>query len=214
MIASAVYNNYLENLLSGQRTKCFEIAETLIKGGIELNEFYSDLIRRSMYQVGELWETNKISVAVEHLCTAITESVLSTTYPVLFAEAPKYGKVIISCSPNEYHQLGGRIIADYLTFKGWDCMFLGANTPVEDMISLIKDEEPDFVGLSLSIFSKVQTLVDTMAEIKDKFPETDIIVGGHAFMEIADQGFSGDVLCRYISGFEELDRFTEEKRAV
>ncbi|WP_254434125.1 B12-binding domain-containing protein [Halobacillus sp. Marseille-Q1614] len=45
---------------------------------------YEDIITPAMYHVGELWEKNEISVADEHLATAICDFVLSR----LDAKAP------------------------------------------------------------------------------------------------------------------------------
>ncbi len=97
---------------------------------MELKSLYMDLFQRSLYAVGELWELNKISVAREHLATAITESLLNLVYPRLFENTPTGKKVVVSCAANELHQIGGKIVADFFELNGWESHFLGANTPV------------------------------------------------------------------------------------
>ena len=94
--------------------------------------FYNNLFQKSLYRVGELWESNRISVAKEHLATAITEGLLNLVYPKLF-EPEQYRKgrtILISCTANEFHQIGGKMVADVCELNGWDSHFLGANTPV------------------------------------------------------------------------------------
>ncbi|GAA6172777.1 hypothetical protein NBRC116592_24470 [Colwellia sp. KU-HH00111] len=55
MIENDLYNDYLKNLTSGQRAKLSDAVNGLLKEGIPVPELYEELIRRSLYQVGELW---------------------------------------------------------------------------------------------------------------------------------------------------------------
>jgi methanogenic corrinoid protein MtbC1 len=73
MINEATYTGYKKTLLAGDRFNCKDIVQTLLDNKIDIKELYTDLFQRSMYEVGELWENNRISVANEHLATAITE---------------------------------------------------------------------------------------------------------------------------------------------
>jgi hypothetical protein len=51
---------------------------------VQVKSLYKDLFQKSLYRVGEVWEFNRISVAREHLATAITEGFLNLIYPMLF----------------------------------------------------------------------------------------------------------------------------------
>ena len=69
----------------------------------------------------------------EHLATAISESLLNLTYPRLFAQ-PRNGKsAVVTCVSNEYHQIGGKMVADIFELNGWRGHFLGANMPEADL---------------------------------------------------------------------------------
>jgi MerR family transcriptional regulator, light-induced transcriptional regulator len=176
-----LYQKYLKALLDGKRMACRDIVQNLIDGSIDIKKLYSDLFQRSMYTVGELWENNKITVAHEHLATAITESLLNLAYPAIFASPRTGRKVIISCSVNEYHQVGGKMVADIFELNGWDGHFLGANSPVEDMARFIQEIKPDIVGLSLSILSNIDNLKHHIEAIRSDFPNMDLLIGGQAF---------------------------------
>ena len=120
MITENVYQEYQVKLHSGNRSGCMVIVKELLAAEIKIKDLYINLFQRSMYEVGTLWETNKISVATEHLCTAITESLINLTYPYLFSTERHGKKAIITCTPGEYHQIGARIVADYFELNGWD----------------------------------------------------------------------------------------------
>ena len=181
MIDDALYQKYMKALLAGNRSECVDIVQTLLDGKIGLQTLYRDLFHRSMYQVGELWETNRISVAREHLATATTESLLNLAYPHIFSSERKGKKALISCSVNEYHQIGGKMVADIFEMYGWDSRFLGANSSTESILKLIDEEKPDIVGLSLSILSNIDHLVRGIESVRADFPRTDLLVGGQAF---------------------------------
>lgn len=181
MIDADLYNTYLDALLAGRRSECRRIVQELLDAGIEVKRLYGGLFQRSMYRVGELWETNRISVANEHLATSITESLLNLSYPLVFG-TPRIGKkAVISCSANEFHQVGGKMVADILELHGWDGHFLGANTPPGELVQVIAAETPDLVGLSLSILSNLEQLKRVIEAVRADFPNLDLVIGGQAF---------------------------------
>ncbi len=72
MIEESVYKHYFKALVSGDRSRCAETVSQLIEKNTTAQIIYTDLFQKSLYEIGELWEQNRISVAVEHLATAIT----------------------------------------------------------------------------------------------------------------------------------------------
>ena len=89
MITEDIYSEYLSHLLSGRRTECNRMVQGLLDAGIAVKDLYKDLLQKSLYEIGWLWERNKISVAREHLATAITEGVMNLVYPALFRTEKK-----------------------------------------------------------------------------------------------------------------------------
>jgi methanogenic corrinoid protein MtbC1 len=209
MITEALYQEYLNLLLEGNRRECARIVQQLLDREIEIKALYADLFQKSLYEVGRLWEFNRISVAKEHLVTAITEGLLNLVYPRLFDSAApdssNVRKVVISCAANEFHQIGGKMVADMFELNGWDSQFLGANTPVDHMLAHIQDEKPDLVGLSVSVYFNMPALKAGLAAIRGNFHHLDILVGGQAF------NWGGTEIPRQYSGttyVPSLDRLT------
>ena len=181
-IENELYLTYLHSLLQGDRGTCLNIVTTLLSDKIEIREIYTDLFQKSMYRVGELWEINEISVAREHLATSITENMLNITYPHLFTGRQSAEKAIISCTANEYHQLGGKMVADIFELHGWDTHFLGVNTQINDLLTFIDAIKPDLIGLSLAVYFNIAALEATLETLHAHFNNLDILVGGHAFI--------------------------------
>jgi len=206
MITENLYQNYFNALLAGRRSECSAIVNDLLDAKIDIKELYSDLFQRSLYSVGELWENNRITVANEHLATSITESLLNLTYPFIFATERTGRKAVISCSANEFHQVGGKMVADIFELNGWDGHFLGPNSPTADMAQFIQDVQPDVVGLSLAILPNIDHLKRSIEIVRADFPKIDLLVGGQAFRWGGIDTIRRYAGTEYISSLNELEK--------
>lgn len=180
---NTVSTRFFAELLAGNRPACRDYVSTLLERGVSPENIYTVHFQGSLYRVGELWEQNRISVAKEHFSTAIIESLMSIVYPhILRTRKNSVGKTaIVSCTVNEWHQIGARMVADIMEGHGWDVYFLGANTPTDDLLALIQEKKPDALGLSISIYFNMGNLVRTVEKIKYDYPNLDVFVGGQAF---------------------------------
>ena len=183
MIDEELYSRYLAALLQGNTRQCAEIVDNLLENNIATASLYTALFQRALYRVGELWEMNRISVAIEHLATAITERMLARVYPTLLAAVESNGrKALISCAVNEYHQVGARMVADIMETKGWNVGFLGANTPTEDLLQMIQINRPELLGLSVGIYFNMAVLHKMIEVVRASYQQLDIFVGGQGFL--------------------------------
>jgi methanogenic corrinoid protein MtbC1 len=205
MITQQLYEVYLDHLLSGDRSACAGIVQELLDQNTDIKELYLQLFQRSLYQVGELWERDRISVAREHLATAITEGLMSLFYPRLFTAGRSDKRAVISCAANEYHQVGGKMVADIFEMNGWEGYFLGANTPVDQLVRFVDDTQPELVGLSLSVQANFPALKAGMDAIRAEFPKVDIVFGGQAFQQNGGQTIGDLPGASYIASLSELE---------
>ncbi len=206
MITEETYRHYVEVLLHGDSGACLETATRLLSTGSPPEALYIGLLQRSLYHIGELWEQNRISVATEHLASAITERILAIIYPVLLTNATPHGRrAIISCSVNEYHQIGARMIADLMESRGWDASFLGANTPVDDLLAIIDQKSPEFLGLSVSIYFNMAELHRLVETIRVHYSSLNILLGGQAFRWGGADIGKNDTRIAYVPSLTALD---------
>lgn len=210
-IDEQTYKSYLAQLIKGNKQYCKKVVEEHIEQKIDIKTIYINLFQRSLYDIGSLWEQNKISVAVEHLSTSITHNLMNIIYPILFSEEKNGKKAIIANVADEYHQIGSKMVADFFEFNKWDGYYLGASTPEKDLIKMIDDIKPHVVGLSVAIYFNIPKLIDTILLIHKYFKYLPIIVGGQAFshngvsaISERDVEYIPDlyVLEKYLSNFE------------
>lgn len=179
-------DRFLSFLLEADFESAINFADKYIKSSEDIENFYLKIVQPALYDIGNLWETGKISVAEEHLATAIVGRVMANIY-TKFPKIKRKAKAIVCSSPNEYHELGGRIVADLLEINGWDVYYLGANVPIEELIKLINKTKPKLVAMSVTMpfnIEKAAELIKRIREIKKVKPK--IIVGGLAFNLLPD----------------------------
>jgi methanogenic corrinoid protein MtbC1 len=205
MIDNKLFLTYQSSLLSGSRSGCTQIVNGLIKSEISIKELYINLFQRSMYEVGTLWEQNKISVATEHLCTSVTEYLISLCYPSIFSAEHTGKKAIITCTPGEYHQIGARMVADYFELHGWDGYYLGADTPADELIKFTTEKLPDLMAISISVSFNHANLLRLVDKIRHTFPDLTILVGGQGFRWGGDEAFQSLENIYLIRSLDELE---------
>jgi methanogenic corrinoid protein MtbC1 len=211
MIQNETYNNYFNHLIKGEKSQCVAIVDELINQNLTVETIYTQLFQRALYQVGEYWEKNLISVATEHIATALTENLMTRLQPQLFTIERTGKKAVIACVANEYHQVGAKMIADIFEMYGWDGYFVGANTPVPDLIRFLETQQPDLVGLSLSIYFNMNELKNTVAQIRQQIPQIPILVGGQAFRWGGAEIIQQFDKVEYLSGIATLEKYINQK---
>jgi methylmalonyl-CoA mutase cobalamin-binding domain/chain len=194
-------STYLQALLEGRRRAAQEIALDALDAGLGLEELYVDVLQECMHTVGRLWELNQISVADEHMATAITQSVMSEVYQRVPWQDETSGRAVISGVEGELHQLGAHLVADALDVRGWDVRFLGTNLPPRDVLRTVEEHEADVLGLSATILLHAGVVLDMIDEARNRFgDELGVVVGGAAFRmrpslseESGANAYAGDV---------------------
>lgn len=171
--------DYLTAILRGNhQTAQLLMNEAMQGGGYGLAAV--GMIQPAMYEVGRLWQENRISVAQEHLATAVSQNVLARAY--LQAEfAPLNGRrAIFACVPGNHHNLGLRMLSDIFETAGWEAAYLGADVPIPDLIRLLDAQRPQLLALSLSLPAQLAVTREAIARIRSELGNQcpNIWVGG------------------------------------
>jgi len=199
-----VYQAYRAALLAGKRELCAGIVQSLVTRGTCVEDMYIGLLQRAMYEVGERWENEQMTVASEHLASAITEQMLSLILSLASKDRKKDKSIVIACVADEFHQLGARMVADFCQIRGWDSHFHGVNTSLADLLKHIETLQPTVLGFSLSLPSNLATLIRTLDAVSSHCPALPILVGGQAFRWIGMESMQACPNTTYIASLEEL----------
>lgn len=210
MIPDASAEQFLAHLLAGDRRACRADVKRLLEAGLAPRELYEDLFQASLYKIGERWQRGQVSVAVEHVATAIVEDLLSMVFPHALQREPVGRTAIVTCAANEYHQVGGRIVADSLESAGWSVHFVGANCPMDGLVQLLAERRPDLLAFSVSIAQNLPQALEALHRARAVAPDVRIIVGGQAFSQPGAEAFDGLPGVERLSSLSALDDLIEK----
>jgi methanogenic corrinoid protein MtbC1 len=184
-VEAVALNSFVADLIAGRREACLAEVQRLVALGTPLRALYVELIQAALHEVGRRWEQGEVSVTTEHIATAICEELLAQLFPLTTRRPASGRRALVSCAADEYHQLGGRIVADLLETQGWDVDFLGAGTSLDDLRA--RAARPlDLVALSCSVAFNLEKLAQSVRVVRAAAPAVSIIVGGLALTHEGD----------------------------
>lgn len=173
----------LAHMLNNDYRACLDFAVESVHSPEELACFYEEVMTPSLYEIGRLWEEGEISTVQEHLATAISMRILSVMFGSFVTGHASKGRAVISAAPNEFHEVGARMVADQLEMDGWRVDYLGANSPAADLIDLLRRDPPFLLGFSVVVPFNIEEIRRIIAAIRadEAFNGVRIMVGGPVF---------------------------------
>jgi methylmalonyl-CoA mutase cobalamin-binding domain/chain len=153
-----------------------------VQEGTDVKDIYTHVFQATQHEIGRLWQTNQISVAQEHYCTASTQIIMSQLYPYVFTSEKVGRRLVATCIGGELHEIGMRMVADFFEMEGWDTYFLGANAPNESIVKAISDQRAQVLGVSVTMTFHVHLLSALIEMVRTAFgDQVKIFVGGYTF---------------------------------
>lgn len=206
----SVHKLFLKAILEGDRVMASDIISNLTENNNAINDIYEHVIRRALYDVGILWEEGKISVATEHLSSAIVESILNELYSKIISRY-RTDKIVVAASvEKEVHQIGIKMVSDVFEMNGWNVHFLGADTPSKDLLKFIDTVNPGIVALSVSIYFHYPELLKIIETIRKKHPLLTIIIGGQGLMHSSGEITKQFERVYYFPDLYQLEEFIKK----
>ncbi len=93
-------------------------------------------------------------------------------------EVPSRGVFVIGTVKGDLHDIGKNLLAIILEGSGWEIKDLGTDCPPEKFIEAIDRYPGCVIGLSALLTTTMSAMRDTVQAIKNKNPETVVLVGG------------------------------------
>ncbi|HYP47959.1 MAG TPA: diguanylate cyclase [Thermoleophilaceae bacterium] len=175
----ALARRYGDALRLADASSAEQVIDEALELGMSAAQVQADLIHPAMTWIGELWQKGAISIADEHLATAVSQRMLMRLFEQLQTAAPRSReRVLLAAVEGQQHVLGLRMVADVLEGAGFDVLYLGADVPTGPLVGFIEQHKPAIAGLSLSFAAGSAALVEAIIAIDDARPETRILLGG------------------------------------
>jgi methanogenic corrinoid protein MtbC1 len=175
--------SFLNLILEGRRRDAAEYILSLKDTGFAAVRLFSDVILPALGQVGLMWQRNEIGVADEHAATEICRYVIYRVIDSMPVDAPLPYRIIVACVPGEEHEMGARILADYLGSRGWAVKYLGRSTPEVDLLAAVASQGIDITVLSVTLLENLPAARDLLLKIRERVPVMKTAIGGRAALK-------------------------------
>jgi methanogenic corrinoid protein MtbC1 len=180
---SVLAQKYLETLRHGERSSASHLILDVIEQGMPIKDVYLKVFQPSQYEIGRLWQTNQISVAEEHYCTAATQLIMAQLYSKIFNTKKNGRRMVATCVGNELHEIGLHMVADFFEMEGWDTYYLGSNTPASSILRTLTERKPDVLAISATMTFHISLVTGLIEQVRAVAANRQIriLVGGYPF---------------------------------
>ncbi len=152
-------------------------------------QFILDYAAPFVQRIGDGWVNGELSVGQEHFATSHLSDFLTTKWRQL--NIRKEGPcAVLSTLPDETHNLGLLMCAVVASLADYRIVYLGPNSPVDDIVKTADDCDAQLLCLSLSNCVDARKANDQLAEIKSRLNEKTAIALGGKGAPPASQGMT------------------------
>ena len=164
--------------------------------------FIDEVVAPALVRVGHGWAEGSVSVAQEHMATAVFRRVLGWLFRVyeVRGTAPR---LVVATPPSQVHEFGALMVATSAAAEGWAVTYLGPDLPVADLVSAVGQTDARAVAVSAVYVPEGADLLATLRAMRAALPErVPLLVGGAATSGIAAEAEAAGA--RVIASLPEL----------
>lgn len=132
-----------------------------------------------MEKIGVKFKENKVFVPEVLMAAKAMSTAMKLLNPFFQqGKVKQKGTLIIGTVYGDLHDIGKNLVAMIVEGSGWKIIDLGTGVTSEKFIKVIEENPGCFVALSALLTTTMVNMEKTVAEIKTKYPEVKILVGG------------------------------------
>jgi len=113
-----------------------------------LRQFVMDTVAPLTVQIGLAWQQGRLQVFEEHLFTELTARVLRQA--IATVPGGSEPRVLLTTLPKEPHEMGLLMVESVLSLEGAQCISLGTQMPLMEIVDAVAAHQVDVVALSFS----------------------------------------------------------------
>ena len=204
------FKNYL---LNREKFACVDlILKSVSSNEISIVDAYERILTPTLREISDSKHEQVISIWEEHYRSEVVRTVIECLYPIVHKNVsqPYDKKAIVICPQEEYHELGARIVCDYLFLLEIEPYFIGANTPMQEIVALIDYLKPNLIAISISNFYSMISAQKLTENIRLNYGDSiKIVIGGYA-VENTEESLDKISADNIANDFEQLKKIVME----
>jgi DNA-binding transcriptional MerR regulator len=127
--------------------------------------------------VGDAWLSKRLSVVAEHRYTDTVQQIVLRALPAP-GHAHTRPRLLLTTPPGELHSLGLLALHAQLSLHGADCINLGTQTPLAQLVQAARDMHVGVVAVSASLCLPLPDLRDYLSGLRAGLPPGCVLWAG------------------------------------
>lgn len=188
--------------------RSLEVQLTKASFSLSPRELLFYFIPQLMVRVGELINTNEISIAQEHALSELIKKYIRRTYDILEPlenTLPKAPTILFATPENHLHEFGVMMAAILCRHHGFKTHYLGPNIPAKSLINAVNTLKPYALAIGFSNNQAISFLKELDQGLK---PNTMLWLGGKV------PKFKNNSFRSSIWKFETLEELEEKIKTI
>lgn len=192
-----LYEEFNRAFQALDQERCIQLTyDALSNESIRVEDLYENVLRKSLSVLTDKETDPTHKIWKEHIQSSIVRTIIEMAYPFVLKQRKVNlnKKAAIVCPDGEQHELGARMVSDYLRIMGYETYFVGRDTPRLEFLDMIKVLDLDVVAISVTNYYNLSKALQTVVDVKEHFPEVTLVAGGRGLDVNSEVLLKHDVL--------------------
>lgn len=155
-----------------------EIAKAALEASVGPDEILN-ACNAGMKSIGDKFGRNEAFIPELLMSAKAMNAVMVHLKPYFRSGTVKSkGKFVLGTVSGDLHDIGKNLVGMVAEGNGWEVIDLGVDVTTEKFLETVRKNPGCIVGLSALLTTTMVNMSKTVSEIKAKFPDTKVIVGG------------------------------------
>jgi methanogenic corrinoid protein MtbC1 len=156
-----------------------ELTVQALKEGIPPQDILSKAFEVGMERVGKKFAENKVFVPQLLMSAKAMTTAMEHIKPFFQAgDVKRKGVFVIGTVKGDLHDIGKNLVAMMIEGNGWEVIDLGVDVGIDRIMEQLEKHRGAAVGMSALLTTTMVNMEGAVKEIKEKYPETKILIGG------------------------------------
>lgn len=143
-----------------------------------MSKLYAEVLIPTFIRIGELWQLNSLSVGHEHFFTNIVRNFIITQTTEVKVKQKNGKSVILFLHAAEEHEISLLVYHFLLKKEGYNCFYLGQNTPISDLETIYKQVLPDFIIANFVKILSEEVFIEIIDSLSKMANSDKLVLGG------------------------------------
>ena len=208
-----------ENVIQGRQTQedegldedlsgtpgVVELLEQALEQKIPADKIITEGLTAGMQVVGEKFSAKEYFIPDMLAAAEAVGAAMDILKPHLEASnVERKGKFAIVTVKGDIHDIGKNIVAILLKGEGYEVHDLGIDVPTEKIVEFVKEQKPEFLGLSALLTTTMVAMKEVIESLKDNGlrDQVKVLIGGAAVSDEYARDIGADAYC--MDGFHAI----------